>query len=408
VLRLGLADAAATGRQLEAMLAGPAPLLVQAIAVGGRRAFACEIPNNPVALAPAAAIRDSEMWVAASATLLEQALESDGPPLEDPDRAAPLFFRFDAARLVAVLAETYLPRVLDERTGGERPVLDPAQLPRTGELARNLGSGEITARMDGDAVVVVQHSKVGGVQNTLLAPIAALAFLESVGSTLEQLRVEVESDLCARRLMQIKGALEAYRSCFGGGSRYPRSLSELYMTGLIEDRRTLLVPSDAAPEILHYEDERGESCELRVSYRLIDNSRITIENRPCFFTRQERTGTGSVRYLPGRRDVALQRGPVRPALRRSPIGQDQPVFGVTSAGMSRNLETGASSTRENRIVDPKDWQHVLESIPPDLIDLRPGRRNSVSRRPRNIWAAYFRRATAASCAPATAVASVIP
>jgi hypothetical protein len=280
VLRLGLADAVATGRQLEAMLAGPAPLLVQAIAVGGRRAFACEIPNNPLALAPAAAIRDSEMWIAANATLLEQAMASDGPPLEDPDRAAPLFFRFDATRLVAVLTESYLPRVVDERTGGERPVLDPAQLPRTGELARNLGSGEITARMDGDAVVVVQRSKVGGVQNALLAPIAALAFLESVGSTLEQLRVEVESDLCARRLMQVKGALEAYRSCFGGGNRYPRSLSELYVTGLIEDRRTLLVPSDAAPEILHYENERGEPSELQVSYRLIDNSRMTIENRP--------------------------------------------------------------------------------------------------------------------------------
>jgi hypothetical protein len=23
-------------------------------------------------------------------------------------------------------------------------------------------------------------------------------------------------------------------------------------------------------------------------------------------------------------------------------------------------------------VDPKDWQHVLDSIPPDLVDLRPG------------------------------------
>jgi hypothetical protein len=100
-----------------------------------------------------------------------------------------------------------------------------------------------------------------------------------MGRTLEQLRLELESDLCARRLIQIKGALETYRSCFGGGTRYPRSLSELCARGLIEDRRTFLVPSDIAPQRLLYENERGEACSVDVSYRLTTNERMTIEDR---------------------------------------------------------------------------------------------------------------------------------
>ncbi|MFO0980491.1 MAG: hypothetical protein U1E76_01895 [Planctomycetota bacterium] len=106
-----------------------------------------------------------------------------------------------------------------------------------------------------------------------------MTLLETTGGTFESLRVELERDICAQRLVLVKGALETYRSCFGGGTRYPRSLTELFTRGLIQDPRALLVPSDQAPEVLRYENEHGQLSELNVSYRLVPTPRFTVDNR---------------------------------------------------------------------------------------------------------------------------------
>jgi hypothetical protein len=253
-----------------------------------------KIPNSPSAFVPSFAfLGDAFVLAESPATLRAMIRGRDGAPampVEGAPCATPLGdplpaleVRYDGAAIWRVMQERYLPAVKlllaqARLSGGPdfTPLLDAREMPDLEPFGAGLGLGRGgLSRAEGGYVWSAAGSFGDPLSTAMMTTVVPLS-PTLIGMALDAATGEVQGNIGAARLKKVHEALGTFRTSFGNGSTLPKELGELFARGLLDDENALLVPGDADPTAVEYEDLDGEIQEVKSSFRYSPEGKLLV------------------------------------------------------------------------------------------------------------------------------------
>jgi len=302
-LKIGVADAAKLEALIDRLKKTLTGIDFQERTYREVKITSVQITNSPVPLQPSFARIDDALYASESRKTLRsiiEALKSEGesaPVAKAAGREAPAAFpgevadarvdlRFDTGEVFRMMNEYYLPVIqfmleqgMRSNTTRRRPLLGFAEMPDTATVIRYLGPGRGGVAWSPGGLTATAASPIGEPFTAAAMTVYPSLSIWSWGLGLDAGVAELEKKVCHRRLRKIREALKLYRASFGGGKRYPSHLGALLTRALVEDADVFRIPSDEDPRVVEYENEDGEMEEIRVSYKFLPDSKLTVRAR---------------------------------------------------------------------------------------------------------------------------------